>query len=803
MSVASVAFAQPAKGGVVRGFVSTQGRTVRLPGAEVVITSATGVDTALLTDEDGRFASEELPAGLYRVAASLSGFDALTLTLEVVRGKTIDLALDLPISKVTQSVTVTADSHEMTAAGTLASTDSINGAELEEFSPGGGLTAALRLLASIIEVPGGVSIKGGRPSQAGMQLGMSTIVNPATGLAELTLPDDAIDSVSVLPNPYAVEYGRFSSGLVVIQTRRAGDEWRARVNNVDPTLRLKRGGSPFDVTGIQVFAPRVEVGGPVVKGRLFLQQSAQYRYTATDVPSRPENELRTSNSFSSFTRADANLSPRHTLVLTGAWAPVHSDEDTLGTFTPPPATVDIASHANQLGATERAVWSDALLSETTAVVHDYLTNVTPQGLAPMILRPDTTDGNFFNNQYRSTGAFQVVSSLSGSRTALGGLHLFKVGIDVMRARYDGTSFSRSVLIDRADDTLARRLDFQPFSMQRVRSTDLALFAQDRFQPNPRWYLEFGGRIDRDGVVGRFNATPRIGTAVLLNESGSATLRGGVGLFFERTPSTAGAFDQFETMTDTRFAADGVTPIGIPLHFAHVTGDLKTPRSRSVDVAYDHRLNKTWSIRLGAIDRAGSHELIVDPIVTPTVAQLLLSSTGESHYREVEAGFHFTHGTKADLNVTYTRSKAMADLNAFSSFFDAVRWPIVGENQYADSYADAPNRLLTRGRLFPSSRWLLLGTFDWRSGLPYSVVNETLDFVGQRNSLRFPTYARVEAGIEHRFKIFKFEPWIGIRAYNALAAFLPTDVQANLGSPAFGSFYNSDYRQFRLQVRFER
>ena len=48
--------------------------------------------------------------------------------------------------------------------------------------------------------------------------------------------------------------------------------------------------------------------------------------------------------------------------------------------------------------------------------------------------------------------------------------------------------------------------------------------------------------------------------------------------------------------------------------------------------------------------------------------------------------------------------------------------------------DVPNRLLARGRVKPTPRWLLLGIFDWRSGLPYSVVNETLDFVGPRNNL---------------------------------------------------------------------
>src|SRR5262249_25906736 len=152
-----------------------------------------------------------------------------------------------------------------------------------------------------------------------------------TGLTQVSLPDDAIDSVAVLPNPYAVEYGRFSSGLVVIQTRRAGDRWRLRLNNFDPTFRTKRGGSPFDVVGIGAFAPRIETGGALVRGRLFVEQPAQYRYGATDVPSRPENELRTSKWFSSFTRVDANLSPRHSAVATASIFPSRSEYDTLGT----------------------------------------------------------------------------------------------------------------------------------------------------------------------------------------------------------------------------------------------------------------------------------------------------------------------------------------------------------------------------------------------------------------------------------------------------------------------------------------
>ena len=182
--------------------------------------------------------------------------------------------------------------------------------------------------------------KAGRPSQAAVQLGAGSFVDPATGLSQVRLPDDAIDSVTVLPNPYAVEFGRFSSGLVLIQTRRAGDQWRTRLNNLDPTFRTVRG-SAFDITGIASFSPRVETGGPLIKDKLFLQQAAQYRYRTSDVPSRPPDELRRSQSFSSFTRADANLSSKHTLTAVAGFFPNFTEFANLGTFTPPDATVDL------------------------------------------------------------------------------------------------------------------------------------------------------------------------------------------------------------------------------------------------------------------------------------------------------------------------------------------------------------------------------------------------------------------------------------------------------------------------------
>src|SRR5581483_9258546 len=335
----------------------------------------------------------------------------------------------------------------------------------------------------------------------------------------------------------------------------------------------------------------------------------------------------------------------------------------------------------------------------------------------------------------------------------------------------------------------------------VRSTDVALFAQDRVQPTTRWYVEYGARLDRDGVLAQWNVTPRIGSAVLLNASGSQVLRGGFGLFYERTPSAAGGFAAFESMTDTRFNTDG-TISGYPTTFTHSTAaELDTARSRTWDLSYDYRISPRWSVNIAALDRRGSNELVVDPVLTAAnLGSIALSSSGHSRYREVSAGVHFTKPSFADLNVSYARSAAESDTNAFSSYFDTVMWPIIAPNTYATSTSDVPRRLFARGWIMPSPTWLFLGTLDWRTGAPYSVVNDALDYVGARNVLRLPNRTRVDLGVEHRFSILKWRPWIGIRAYNAFDAFLPNDVQANLGSSAFGTFYNSPYRELRLQIR---
>jgi Carboxypeptidase regulatory-like domain/TonB dependent receptor-like, beta-barrel len=789
--------------GTIEGTVSTQGGSVKLPGVVVSVRGASDEELAQqVSNEEGYFAIPHLPPARYRVRASLDGFQTVEGEAVVAPGGVANVTLDLPIAAVAEHVDVVAKSP-VSDAGTLATTDTVGARETQLLAPGEGFQAALRLLSGVIQVPGGESIDGGRPNQAGVQLGSATLLDSATNLARVSLPADGIDSVSVLPNPYEVEFGRFSSGLVLIQTRRAGDKWRVNFNNLEPVLRLRRF-TLLQVTGIAAWKPSFELGGPLIKNRVFLEQTGQYHYQTTDIPSRPETELKTNEWFSSLTRVDAKVSDRHSIIVADGFVPSTTKQATLGTFTPPDATVDVDDDVSHTMFTERSLFGAATAVEGTFQFHEYRTDVASQGSAPMELLPETTLGNFFNLQHRNTATYQWIETATHSYKGVGGIHLFKVGFDLLHNRYEGTSASRPVLIERSDGTLARRLDFDGPSVESVHSTDFALFAQDRFQPTSRWYIEFGGRVDRDGITSDASATPRVGVAVLLNDSGTATLHGGYGLFYERTPSIAAAVQQFEQPIDTRFATDGLTPLGPPIPYEYVTApDLQTARSATWDISYDYRVNRWWSLHLGVLDRQGSHELIVDPVQTEQRGAYILSSSGRSSYRQEEVAVHFVRGQRVDVNTSYVHSSAHEDLNTLISFFDAILQPIIGANAYAPAAADAPNRFLLRGRAMPTTKWLLLGTVDWRSGLPYSIVNEDLEFVGPRNELRFPTYFRVDAGFERRLTVSRFHPWLGLRVSNALNSFLPSDVQANIGSPEFGGFYNSVYREYRIHVRFEK
>jgi hypothetical protein len=105
----------------------------------------------------------------------------------------------------------------------------------------------------------------------------------------------------------------------------------------------------------------------------------------------------------------------------------------------------------------------------------------------------------------------------------------------------------------------------------------------------------------------------------------------------------------------------------------------------------------------------------------------------------------------------------------------------------------PDRLLVSAvRTFgPEKKWIVSSMVEIRNGFPYSVVDEDQQFVGLRNAGgRFPLFYTLDAQVQRTFAYRGRKFRWGVRANHVLNTFMPRDVQNNIDSVAFRTFYNS-------------
>jgi hypothetical protein len=799
----SQAVSSPA--GAIRGDVTTLGGTVLLPGATVRLEAAGseagtgGAGPSTVSDDHGRFTLTGLQPGRYRLTVSLAGFRDLQRELALGPGRALDLALDLELAGVSETVVVPPVGVE--GGMSLGSAGMVDLAQLQT-APADevGVESAQLLIPGVVRGPAGVSIKGGRPNQSTLLLGDADLADPATGETDIRIPGDAIGSLEVLPSPYAVEYGRFSSGITTIQARRGGDSWQVSLASINPAFRTKRD-HPLTVIGIEKFGPRLSLRGPLVKDRVWLAESVQYRFASQDIPSRPQDERRRSESVSSLTRLDATLATGHTLVATlGAFLEKRGGE-TLGTFDPPEVTASRRQNVYDLAVSEESSVGHATALDSTLHLKVYDVHVYGQGTLPMEIAPSGQGGNYFNDQTRKTWALQWRESFSGVQQGLVGTHFYKAGVDLVRGSFSGTSVSHPVDVRRADGTLAQQTLFESNGETAASATDLTLFLQDRWQPVAPLIVEAGVRGDRFGVAREWTVSPRLGARLRLGPAGKVTLAAGIGRFVEPIPLAVGSLDSVEPRTVTSFAPDGETALGSVRYVPRVgPSGLAAPRALTWHVESDVKLTEAFSVHAHALARDGSREHVLVQEAEGDSGWLTLDSRGHSRYREVSFGARYTRGAGLTAQLSYVRSIARADTNPAASFLGSIREPLVRTDSFARADSDVPNRLLVQLR-GETGKWRWASVFEWRDGLPYSAVDELQQYVGTPNEAgRLPAVAQLDLSLERRLKLWKLRAWIGLQLLNVLGRFNAQDVQTNVDAPDFGSFYNSDPFRLRLTIR---
>ncbi|MGH9765801.1 MAG: TonB-dependent receptor [Blastocatellia bacterium] len=783
---------------------------------------------AVVTNEKGEAEFANAAPGAYEITAAKDDFETLTQSdIKVVAGATLEVRfVMIPKIKIGEKIDVTASAPTSAPLeqGASPSTDLQRQQVKDSAVRATNVAEILPLVPGIIRSDqGGLKISGTSENRNALLVNSADVTDPATGQFGMTVPVDIVNTISVFKTPYLAQYGRFTAGVVSVETRRGGDKWNFELNDPFPEMRFLNG----HLRGLREFTPRITFNGPVIANKLWFSQGAEYRIAKRRVLALPfpVNET-VSESVNSFTQVDYVPAPSHSITGTLHISPRQAKFFNLDFFNLRPVTPNFRARDYTGTVIDRWTIGENLL-ESTVAIKDSGIDIWAQGEQQMTLTPAGNSGNYFNSQDRRSSRYELIETLSLKPIRNIGAHNLKFGASFTRSHNDGLYLARPVNIRETAGQLLRRIEFTGGDLYNRNDFEFASFGQDHWLITPKLALDLGVRVERQGVTETFRIAPRAGLAWAPFGNQSTVLRGGYGFFYDRVPLNIYAFERIPEQVVTTYGPGGVIVDG-PRRWTNVIDRVATndtpfvirdnakgnfaPYSGTWTVEVEHPVTKNLRVRMN-YQASNSHGLVT---VTPRVFEgrdaLVLGGSGQSRYRQFEIVSKLSLGEGQDLFFSYVRSRIRGNLNEFNNYLGNFPYPIVRPDQYANLPADLPRRFLAWGTVKLPWKARVSPLVEWRTGLPYAVFDAEQNYVGQpfSDKTRFPNFFSLDARFIREFEIndvvktmFKrtlknpTSVRVSVSFYNLTNHFNAPSVHSNIADPQFGLFFGQNKRRFRV------
>ena len=272
LQVSTVLADSPA--GSIKGTVSaTNGdanaRQTLLAGARLMLTNLDVPDKTFktITDEAGNFIFTDLPEATYILTAEATGFSTFTQQVKLSAGATLNLDIVMTAT-VSESVTIR-DEEGILSRGETTTTNTIRSKTLADMPlRAENYQSAMLLTPGVVrDKDGGDHLKGARAGQSAYTVNGADVTDPVTGNLAFDIPLEAAASVQIEENPYSAEFGRLTGGATNLETKGGDNKFKINSTRFFPTYRNIIGGK------LDSFRPRLTLSGPIIKDRLFFQQS--------------------------------------------------------------------------------------------------------------------------------------------------------------------------------------------------------------------------------------------------------------------------------------------------------------------------------------------------------------------------------------------------------------------------------------------------------------------------------------------------------------------------------------------------
>ncbi|MGD0872325.1 MAG: TonB-dependent receptor [Bryobacteraceae bacterium] len=767
------------------------------------------------TDPQGQATFSALQPGRYEISAVKANFEtARQPDLSLAPDATISLELIL-VPTITHRETVEVQSSTSPVEQVAATPATLTAVAAKDLpSQPATVSDALPMIPGVVREPGGgLMISAAAEHRSAMIVNSADVTDPATGQFGLTVPIDSVETVSVYQTPFLAEYGRFTAGLVSVETRRGGEKWKWELNDPLPEFFIRS----YHLRGLRDATPRFNIEGPIIAGKLYFSEGVDFEIRKTPVYTLPfPLNLTKQEGINSFAQIDWMVSNKHLVTATVHVAPQRLAYVNIDYFNPESTAPDASTH-NYTGTLADRLTIFGGLLETVFSVTRFDASVWSQGPADLVLTPTGNSGNYFAQQSREASRFAGGSNFSPKPIHHLGTHNLKFGADFAGSNEDGSVSKHPIDILDPTGQPIESITFTPGLPFEVSDFGYALFAHDHWVLTSRLALDLGMRAESQELTESFRLAPRVGISWSPFPGAATMVHAGFGWFYDRVPLDIYGFASYPREILTYYDPNTGDISAGPFLFKNTLGEVYrhhelifqgpvpgnfSPQSNIWSFQVEQPIARDLKLRIGYTQNDANGLVTVTtegPDLATNTGGYLLSGTGNSRYRQLEVTARYQlKGESSQLCFSYVYSRARGDLNDFNNYLSSFPAPIIRSNQVANLPGSLPDRFLAWGVVRLPAAFRIAPVVEYRSGFPYSTINVFQDYAGIPNSNRFPHFFSLDSRVSKDIRVNpKYSVRLSLSSFNLTNHFNPEAVHANIADPASGYFFGHRGRRFTV------
>ncbi len=775
------------------------------------------------TNQRGEFRFTRIAGGNYEIETQKEGFAVTKTQITVGPQAPAPLQIVLPVGEVREEVAVVDRSNQVSTN----SEDNLNVIKID--------SAALKSLPvlgnDVISSLANLLDAGSVGSD-----GPTIIVDGLESTKKV--PASTIQEVRINQNPYSAEFARPGRGRIEVITKPGSPEYHGEFSFIFRDYRLDaRNAFARERPREQRRIFEGNLSGPIGNGKktsFFFSanreeedlQSVVFASTPAGVVS--ENVANPQRQAEFSFRVNHQFGDKTTFSVRYEFTRDSAKNGGVGGFNLPEVATNSTGREQQIYFNFRKILSTSLVNEFT--LRGGRDNNFARGAVlgvPRIVVLDAFTGGGSQTARRTTeNHVQLNEIFSWNR----GKHFVKSGLNIpdisRRGLSDHSNFGGTFFFS----TLENYLKNRPFSYS-VNQGDgylvfwqkeFGLFVQDTIRVLPNLSISAGLRYDKQNYLSDHNNfSPRLSFAFAPDRRRKTVLRGGAGIFYDRTGiGTIADRLRFDgqrlrqvTISDPGYPdplSSGATLASKPSNVVRFAPDLRSPYTFQFNMGVERQLNRSLAATANYINTRGIKLFRSRDINAPRPPydQLRPDAT-IGVLRQVEAAAHSqVHGLELMLRgkltrfftgtIQYNLGRAYNNASGINSL-PANNHDLSGEWSRADF--DERHRFNVLGSI-KAGDWINLGlTLALTSGHPYNLTtgrDDNGDSVAsdrpagvRRNSLQGPGAATLDARWSKEFQLKKTGKedgptiTLGLAAFNVFNRTNYLGFVGNLSSPFFG------------------